>query len=249
MLRAPLGPWLRTTSVRRPPYARSRRPATALFAASARAVLGRAVDVPLLAALALTAATWPVLDSYGPQVLIAVAVVLAFALISAIDDPEGPVLDATPYSPTRRSLFRVGAAGAAVVPVWLVAAVAVAWRTDRVSIPVLGLQTAALWAVGVAVAVGVRRVSASVSPSYVSTPVLLSVTLALDALPRGWQMFDAQAWGPPWIATQLRWLAVLAVAVALVTLLLRDAMDHHPRATRQRAAPQPRRADRCTAGQ
>jgi hypothetical protein len=56
--------------------------------------------------------------------------------------------------------------------------------------------------------------------------VLLSVTLALDALPRGWQMFDTQTWGPPWIATQLRWLAVLIIAVATVSLLLRDAMDH-----------------------
>jgi hypothetical protein len=212
--------------VRRSRPAQSQRPSTALFAASARAVFGRAVDVPLLAALALTAATWSVLDSYGPQVLIAVAVVLAIALISAIDDPEGPVLDATPYSPTRRSLFRVGAAGAVVVPVWLLAAAAVAWRTDKVSIPVLSLQTAALWAVGVAVAVGVRRASASVSPSYVATPLLLSVTLALDALPRGWQMFDAQPWGPPWIATQLRWLAVLIIAVPLVIFLLRDAMDH-----------------------
>jgi hypothetical protein len=73
-----------------------------------------------------------------------------------------------------------GAAGTEVVPGWLVAAVAVARRAERVSIPVLSLQTAALSALGVAVAVGVRRASASVSPSYVATPVLLSVTPALD---------------------------------------------------------------------
>jgi hypothetical protein len=211
------------------PRAANARPSAQLFRASARATYSRALGLPLLAALALTAATWRVLDAYGAQILIGVAVVLGSALVSAIDDPEGLILDATPYSTTRRTLFRIAAAGAAVVPVWLVAAAAVAWRTDGASIPVLSLQTAALWAVGVGVALTVRRVSASVTPSYVATPVLLSVTLAGDALPRGWQMFDAQSWGPPWIASQLRWSAVLVVAVALTTLLLTDAMDR-PRA-------------------
>jgi hypothetical protein len=205
-----------------------RRAAGELFAASARAVYDQAVGLPVIAALVLIGATWRILDAYGAQVLIGVAVVLGFALVSAIDDPERSILAATAYSPTRRSLFRVAAAVAIITPLWLAAAAAVAWRADGVPIRTLALQTATLWAVGVAVAVTVSYASASVSPSYIATPALLALTLAADALPRGWQMFNAQTWGPPWAAAQLRWTAVLALAFAVIALLLRDPMDQRP---------------------
>jgi hypothetical protein len=209
------------------------RPAGQLFAASARAVCRSTVSTSL-AAVALLVASSPVLASYGSQVLIAVGIILAFALVAAVDDPAGPVLAASPYSLTRRCLYRLAAAGAVAAPVWLVAAVAVAWRAELSAIPTLALQTLALWIVGVGIALCVWRVSASVAPSYVAAPVLVCLTLALDALPRGWQLFNAQSWGPPWVAAQLRWIAVLVFAVSVTGLLLRDAMDQRPRSSANR---------------
>ena len=75
-----------------------------LLRASARAVYGQGIGLPVGAAIALTAATYPVLGSYGSQVLTGVTAILAFGLVCAVDDPAAGILAATPYSPTRRSL-------------------------------------------------------------------------------------------------------------------------------------------------
>jgi hypothetical protein len=238
MSRTLFGPWLRTAEVSAPDGAAARA-AGPLLAASARAVWHRAFGAPVTAALVLLAASWPVLGTHGPQVLIAVTVVLAFALLAAVDDPAGPVLAASPYSLTRRCMYRLAAAVAIAAPVWLLAAATVAWRADGISVRAFALQAAALWTIGVGIALYVWRSSASVSPSYVAGPVLLSVTMGSDALPRGWQLFNAQTWGPPWIAAQLRWTALLVLAVALIMLLLRDALDRRPFLRRRRMMPAP----------
>lgn len=213
------------------------RTAGELLRASARAVYGQGIGLPVGAAILLVALTYPVLDSYGSQVLTGVTAILAFGLVCAVDDPAAGILAATPYSPTRRSLCRITAAVAVLVPVWLAAAAVVAVRADGLSMRMLGLEALTLWTLAVAVALGVGRASSSVAPSYVATPVLLGVILAAGNLPPGWEMFDAQPWGPPWIAAQLRWLAALLTASAVAAMLLRDPLDRQPPGAANHPAP------------
>jgi hypothetical protein len=202
-----------------------------LYAASARAVRGPGLRLPVLAALLLLAAIPVVAESYTAQMLPAVTVVLAFALQSALDDPERSILAAAPCSLARRSLTRVAAVTLRVVPLWVAAATLVRRRVGTVPFDALGLQALTIWTVGVAVAVWVWRASGATTPSYVAAPVLLGMVLVGHVLPARWQVFEAQPWGPPWVAAQLRWCALLLVGTASLVLLLADDMDRRPRAT------------------
>lgn len=203
----------------------SARSTPVVLAASARAVDGAGLRLPVAAALVLVAATSAVTDSYGVQVLGAVGVLLGFALQAAVDDPERSILAAAPYSLASRSLHRVAVATALALPVWLVAAGVARVHTSSIPVASMALQVVVIWGLAVAIGVGVCRASPSPSPSYLATPVLLGLVLIAHVLPRQWQIFDAQPWGPPWIAAQLRWCGLLLVAVGLVTLLLREPMD------------------------
>ena len=202
----------------------SARSSGVVLVASARAVDGAGLRLPVAAALVLVAVTSTVTDSYGVQVLGAVGVLLAFTLQAAVDDPERSILAAAPYSLGSRSLHRVVASATLAVPVWLVAAGTVEWRTPSAPVAALGLQAVVIWCLAVAIGAGVWRASASPSPSYVASPVLLGLVLVAHVLPRRWQIFDAQAWGPPWIAAQLRWCGLLLLAIGLVILLLTEPM-------------------------
>lgn len=202
-----------------------------LFAASAHAVRNRGIGAPAIAAILLSMSTWSARGSHGNQILLAVTAVLGLVLQSAVDDPGRFISEATPYTLARRTLNRVAAASAVVLPVWLVTAVALRWQTHSPPVLAVGLQTLTLWAFAVVVAMVVWRVSASTTPSYVASPALLATVLAGYVLPPRWQLFGAQEWGPPWVAAQLRWCALLTIAVAALSLLLSDPMT---RATTQR---------------
>jgi hypothetical protein len=198
-----------------------------VLGASGRAIRGRGLHLPVIAALAL-GSTSIVTDSYGAQVLLAVTVVLACALQSAIDDPERSILEATPSSLARRALNRVAAAAVLVVPVWLVVAVTLGRRAHPIPPYALGLQVLTVWTMAVAVAMCVWRASASTTPSYVASPVLLGLVLVGQVLPPRWQMFNVQPWGPPWIAAHIRWCSLLLIAIALLVLLLSDEFARRP---------------------
>jgi hypothetical protein len=206
----------------------ARRTATAravLLAASARAVRGHGTRLPVIAALVFLCLIPAIAQPYVPLALPAVTVVLAFALQVAIDDPARSILAATPYSPARRSLNRVAAVAVIVVPIWLIVAAVVQLRVGTPPAWSSGLQAVSIWTTGLAVAVGASRTSASTTPSYRASPFLVGMVLVAHALPPSWQMFDAQPWGPPWTAAQLRWLATLMIAVGLLTVSLSDPMS------------------------
>jgi hypothetical protein len=212
------------------PARRSSEDAAAVFGASLRAVRGPGIHLPVTAALVLVVSTVTVTGSYGLHVLAAVAVVLGLALQSAVDDPERSILAAAPYPLATRVLNRVAAVVSFAAPVWLVAAAVIRWQLPAAPLRALTLQTLALWAVAVMVALCVWRASASTTPSYIASPLFLGVVLAGNVLPPRWQMFDAQQWGPPWVAAQLRWCALLLFAAGVIALLLDD--PNRPRRAR-----------------
>jgi len=201
-----------------------RREPAVLLRASLRGVRGAGVGVPVVAALVLVASTFAVTESYGSPLLLAVTVILGFALQAAVDDPERSILAAAPCALPRRTLSRVAAAGSFTLPVWLLAAAVTRWHLAATPVPALVLQTATLWVVGVVVAMSAWRASDSPHPSYIAAPVLLAMVLVGTLLPPQWRMFDAQQWGPPWLAAQLRWCAVFSASVGVLALLLTDPM-------------------------
>jgi len=208
------------------PHNRTRKPMETgvVLGASLRGVRGARVGVPVVAALVPVASTFVVTESYDSQMLLAVTVILGFALQAAVDDPERSILAAAPYALASRTLGRVAAASSFTLPVWLLAVAVTRWHLATMPFTALVVQTATLWLVAVVVAMSAWRVSTSPNPSYVATPVLLAMVLLATLLPPQWRMFDAQQWGPPWIAAQLRWCAVLTLAAGLLALLLADPM-------------------------
>jgi hypothetical protein len=84
----------------------------------------------------------------------------------------------------------------------------------------------------VAIGAGLRAWTGQHSPSYLAVIGLLATALSTGMLPRGWTMVQEQIWGPPWQAAQLRWAALLLVAVGVLVLALRDPLHRAPTAAR-----------------
>jgi hypothetical protein len=204
-----------------------------LLAASWLAVRRAPLLVPVLAALALVAATVPVQDDgHAIQVLRGVGVLLAAGWLATMDDPAGEVAAGSPYPRAMRSLARMLAGLAVVVPVWLLAAATAQWRLAATPVLGLAVEAAALCAAGVAIGAGLRAWTGQHSPSYLAVIGLLATALSTGMLPRGWTMVQEQIWGPPWQAAQLRWAALLLVAVGVLVLALRDPLHRAPAAGR-----------------
>lgn len=180
---------------------------------------------PVAVAVVLCAATTHLLDDgYGMQVLRGVGVLLACAWVSTMDDPMGEVAAGSPYSRSVRSLTRAVAGIVVVLAVWVACASLVEARAEAVPVLRLGLEALALGFAGVGLAAGVRFWAGHHQPSYVAVPGLVVLAVAINALPRGWDMMPPQVWGPLWEAAQIRWIALSLVGVAGLAAALRDPL-------------------------
>ena len=196
-----------------------------LLRASWAAVRRAGLLAPVAVAVVLSAATAHLLDDgYGMQVLRGVGVLLACGWVSTMDDPMGEVAAASPYSRRARSLTRAGAGMVVVLTVWVACATLVQVRAEAVPVLRLGLEALALGFAGVALAAGLRFWAGHLQPSYVAVPGLVVLAVAINALPRGWDMMPAQVWGPLWEAAQVRWIALLLLGVGGLAAALRDPL-------------------------
>jgi hypothetical protein len=197
----------------------------ALWSASWWVVRRPALLVPAALALVLVLATAPVLgDGYGLRVLRGAGVLLACAWVTTTDDPSGEVLAGSPYPRAVRSAARFLAGGAVVGAAWLVAAAVVQWRAPDVPVLGLGLEFLALAAVGLGLGAGLRAWRDQQHPAYTAVVGLAVLAFLSSALPRWYALQQTQTWGPPWEAAQIRWAAVLLVAVGVLGLALRDPL-------------------------
>lgn len=195
---------------------------SALLAASRLPVLRGPFLGLVAAASVLVLTTAPLLDDgYGTPVLQGLALLLAAALTTTTDDPAGELLAAAPRTGRTRYLARLCVGLAVTVPLWAGAALLARWRLEQTPVAGLALQAAALAALGVAVGAVLRR-RGHTHPSWLAMTGLLGAQLLLYSLGPAYAMFGGQHWGPPWEASLLRWAALLVLAVAVVSLALRD---------------------------
>lgn len=158
------------------------------------------------------------------QVLRGVGLLLACAWVSTMDDPMGEVAAASPYPRCVRALTRAGVGAALLLPVWVSCAALVEAGAETVPVLRLSLMSLTVGFAGMAIAAGLRFWMGYHQPSYIAVPTLVAFVVALDLLPRGWDMLPAQTWGPPWEAAQLRWSALLLLGVGVLALALRDPL-------------------------
>lgn len=188
--------------------------------------------VPAGAALVLVLATAPVLDDgWALQVLRGVGVLLACAWVTATDDPAAEVVAASPYPRHVRTLARVGACLPPVLAVWVAAAAVVQLRVPEVPVLGLGVEALALGLLGLAVGSGLRAWHEVHRPAHAAALALVLLALVTSAAPRWYALHQAQTWGPPWEAAQIRWWALALVAGGVLTLALHDPL-HRGRGAR-----------------
>ncbi|MGZ8738048.1 MAG: hypothetical protein ACXWXO_08050 [Nocardioides sp.] len=196
-----------------------------LWAASWWVVRRPALLVPAGLALVLVLGTLPALDDgYGLRVLRGAGLLLACAWVSTTDDPSGEVLGGSPYPRAVRTAVRVLTGGAVIAVGWVVAAAVVQWRAPDVPVLGVGLESLALGVLGIALGVTMRSWRDQHQPAHTAVVGLAVLAFASSALPRWYTLLQSQTWGPPWEAAQVRWAAVLLLAVGLVGLALRDPL-------------------------
>lgn len=206
--------------------ARDRRSWAALLQVSWWLVRRPPLLVPTGLALLLALATSPVLDDgHALRVLPGIGLLLATAWTAAGDDPVAEVVAASPWSRAHRSLARVAAAGAVVVPAWVLAAVVVDWRAPEVPVLGMSLETLTLGLTGLALGAGLRAWAGLATPAHLAVLGLVAAAIATNVAPRWYALQQSQTWGPPWEATQIRWAGLLLVAAGVVALALRDPLD------------------------
>ena len=201
-----------------------------LIHASVRACRRAGLGVPLAAGLVLLAAAMKWFGhGHDLDLFRGLAFLLTAALICAVDDPSREALAAVPFSLAARTLGRVGVAALSAVPVWIVA-LAIATRTTR-GVPLfwMTVEGAGIAVFGLTCAVLVHRWGRLDEPAVVAIPVVLALLLAMQVLPRHWALLGDQTWGPPWIATRIRWASLIAIGIGLTSYALA-------------AGPRPRRA-------
>lgn len=188
-------------------------------------VLRPAFVWPLVAGLLVPAVTVGWLDLDDRLTLLRyTGVALACATLAAVDDPSGEVLAAAPRPRWLRTTSRVVIALAIVVPAWTMGALVVAWRDPDLPLLPLGLEAAALTALGLGVAAGLRAWRDLHQPATHASLGLLAIVTISGALPRWYALQDGQTWGPPWTASHLRWTALLLLGTALVVAAVADPL-------------------------
>ena len=156
----------------------------------------------------------------------AVALLLAVGVAFALDDRSRRTVQSVPSPAWWRA---VGQASVALVPAvvaWVAALVWVSTRTGDLPALALSLEAAALVAVGLALAAGLVRWRDLVDPGAVAGPVLLVSGLMIAQLPERVALMVGP--GPGWSAAHLRWSALLAAAVAILLLAVRDPAARTP---------------------
>ena len=186
---------------------------------------------PAVAALLLTGVSLLLMevDYQALRLMRGVALLLACAWVAAMDDPAGEVTAASPYSRTERSLSRLAATGAVVVPTWVVCAAAVERVVPQTPVLGTGVEALALAALGVAVGAGLRAWRDIHMASQLAVLGLLAIALLTNVMPRWYLLVQPQPWGPPWEAAQIRWWALALVAVGVLALALRDPVRSRAR--------------------
>ena len=196
---------------------------TSVAAASWSAVRRSRLLVPCAAALALVVGSYPWQDSgQAVPVLHGVAVLLACGWIATTDDPAGEIVAASPYPRRLRTLARMAAGLAVVLPVFVVAAVVAETRSAGTPLGPMGLEALGYALTGTAIGAGIRAWTGRLAPGYPAVIGLLGVVLTTYFLPHGWVMVDPQPWGPPLEAAVLRWVALTLLAAGVLALALQD---------------------------
>ena len=197
---------------------------SALVRASARALPRRTLSLQLAGALVLIAVSLRGLDQDSTAVLVlrGVVLLLAATLALALDEAGAALLDASPTPLHRRVGARLVLCVALVAPVWAAALAVVALRGGAVPAAALTLELAALTAVGLAVAAGLRRWQRVAEPALVVGPLLAGGLLAAAHLPREAALLAGTALDPAWEAAHWRWAGLLLVSLALVVLALAE---------------------------
>ena len=159
-------------------------------------------------------------------VLRVVALLLAVGLAFALDDRSRRTVQSVPSPAWWRASGQVSVALVPALAVWFAA---LGWVSTRAfDLPVLGLslEAAALAAVGLALAAGLVRWREVLDPGAVAGPALLVSGLMITQLPERVAMVVGP--GPTWTAAHVRWAALLAAAVAVLLLAVRDPAARSP---------------------
>ncbi len=182
--------------------------------------------LPLSASVLLVLATLPWQDEgRATSVMHGVAVLVACAFATALDDPCG---DLTTAAPARRSAWtgaRLAAVSAVALPVLVAATLVARWRFAPLPLAGVVAEAAGYLLAGVAVAAALRAWRGTQLPSYPAVVGVLLVAMLTYALPRSWAMVDPQPWGPPYAAALWRWLGLVLLALACVLAAVRDPLD------------------------
>ena len=159
----------------------------------------------------------------GPAIwlLRVVALLVAVAVAFVLDDGTRTTVASVPTPQWWRGGVRLLVAGLPAALVW---GGALAWVEHRsggaVPAGALTLEMAALAAAGLAVAGGLARWRDQPEPGLLVGPILVGAGLLVTQLPR--QVALAVQPGPDWSAAHLRWSTLLAAAVAVLLLAVRD---------------------------
>jgi hypothetical protein len=197
-----------------------------LLAASWLAVRRTPLLVPCGAAVLLVAGTVPWQDSgHAVAVLHGVVVLAACGWVATLDDPAGEVVAASPYPRRRRTLLRMLAGLAVVLPVLALGASVAELRFAPTPLLPAGFEAVGYALGGAALGAALRAWRGQLTPAYPALIGLLALVLGTYWLPTGWTMVDPQPWGPPLVAALLRWSALALLALGVLTLALRDPAD------------------------
>jgi hypothetical protein len=206
----------------------------ALLSASWLAVRRAPLLAPLAAAAVLMLATLPWPDRSG-LVVHGVGVLVACALAATTDDPAAEVAAATPPRRRTRTAFRMLAGLLVAVPVLIVGLIAAELRSATTFLVALAPEVLGYGLLALAAGAALRAWAGVPLPAYPASVAVLVIALATWMLPRRWTMVDPQPWGPPLEAALYRWLAVVLLALAVLTAALRDVQ--FPMGCRQTGAP------------
>jgi hypothetical protein len=158
-----------------------------------------------------------------------VAVLLVVGAVNLVDDDAANVLAAAPVPLAWRGGTRMTLAAAAVAVPW---SAALLWLRPGPDAAAVTLECAALTAFGLAVAAGTARWSEAREAGLAAAPAVLASSAAAAALPSRWAMFPLP--DGPWRDAHLRWAVVLAAALILLLLTLRDPANARPPSTLNR---------------
>lgn len=201
-----------------------------------RALPLRAVALLLTATVALLGATAHALDSSATaaHVLLGLAVLIAATLALAVDEPAAELLDAAPTAFAKRVLHRLTAMAVVSLPLWAAGLLLVHLRGADVAVGMATLELAALCALSLSAALGLRRWRRVPEPAMVAGPVLVGFLVITDQLPRSLALMASQPWGPPWEVAHLRWSAVLLAGLSLLLLGVCDPATARTASIRRR---------------